>query len=99
VTIDVTAYLAWLKVQFDLLGGTIQIKTITHLNQIPTVVSAPVDAIVNCTGLGSRFLGGVEDLNVYAVRGQTLLCRPTNGKLLETVTRIAGMSFVVLSFM
>ncbi|KAF5314578.1 hypothetical protein D9611_007208 [Ephemerocybe angulata] len=34
---------------------------------------APPAAIVVCAGLGARFLGGVEDENVYPIRGQTVL--------------------------
>ncbi|KAG8216514.1 hypothetical protein J3R82DRAFT_6630 [Butyriboletus roseoflavus] len=33
------------------------------------------DAIFVCTGLGSRFLGGVEDHCVYPLRGETVLLR------------------------
>lgn len=29
--------------------------------------------IVNCTGLAARFLGGVNDADVYPTRGQTVL--------------------------
>lgn len=35
----------------------------------------PPDAVVVCTGLGTRFLGGVEDKDVFPVRGQTVLIR------------------------
>lgn len=31
------------------------------------------DGIIVCTGLGSRFLGGVEDKDVYPIRGQTVI--------------------------
>jgi hypothetical protein len=37
--------------------------------------SPVVDAVVVCTGLGSRMLGGVEDKDVYPIRGQTVLLR------------------------
>ena len=33
----------------------------------------PVDALIVCVGLGARTLGGVEDKDVYPVRGQTVL--------------------------
>ena len=34
-------------------------------------------AIIACPGIGARFLGGIEDKDVYPVRGQTiLLCAP-----------------------
>jgi D-amino-acid oxidase len=34
-----------------------------------------VDAIVACPGLGARALGGVEDKDVFPVRGQVVLLR------------------------
>ncbi|KAF8632898.1 hypothetical protein AX17_004744 [Amanita inopinata Kibby_2008] len=33
------------------------------------------DAVVVCAGIGARALGGVEDTNVYPIRGQTVLLR------------------------
>ncbi|KAH6909426.1 D-amino-acid oxidase [Coprinopsis sp. MPI-PUGE-AT-0042] len=41
-----------------------------HCSQNPS--SSP-DAIVVCVGLGARHLGGVEDQDVYPIRGQTVL--------------------------
>jgi hypothetical protein len=35
----------------------------------------PVDALIICVGLGARMLGGVEDKDVYPVRGQTVQLR------------------------
>lgn len=31
--------------------------------------------IIACPGIGARFLGGIEDKDVYPVRGQTILLR------------------------
>ena len=36
---------------------------------------APPHAVVVCTGLGARTLGGIEDRTVHPVRGQTVLVR------------------------
>lgn len=36
--------------------------------------SAP-DAVIVCVGLGAKSLGGVEDHDVYPVRGQTVILR------------------------
>ncbi|KAF9011813.1 hypothetical protein BDQ17DRAFT_1344887 [Cyathus striatus] len=33
------------------------------------------DAVINCLGLGARFLGGIEDKNAYPVRGQAVMIR------------------------
>lgn len=38
-------------------------------------ISSPVDAVIVCTGLGARSLGGVEDKAMYPLRGQTVLLR------------------------
>lgn len=40
-----------------------------------TILTSPPDAVVVCLGLGARFLGGVEDKDVYPVRGQTILIK------------------------
>ncbi|KAJ2915167.1 hypothetical protein MD484_g5249, partial [Candolleomyces efflorescens] len=32
-------------------------------------------AVINCTGIGARFLGGVEDKKLYPLRGQTIIVR------------------------
>lgn len=37
--------------------------------------SGRVDAVVVCTGLATRALGGVEDMAMYPVRGQTVIVR------------------------
>jgi glycine/D-amino acid oxidase-like deaminating enzyme len=43
-----------------------------HIISKPDGVKPPA-AIVVCAGLGARFLGGVEDKDVYPIRGQTVL--------------------------
>ena len=35
----------------------------------------PVDALIVCAGLAARMLGGVEDKDMYAMRGQRVLMR------------------------
>lgn len=34
-----------------------------------------VDAIVVCAGMGARNIGGVDDMNMFPIRGQTILLR------------------------
>lgn len=36
---------------------------------------SPPDAVIVCVGLGAKSLGGVEDHDVYPVRGQTVILR------------------------
>jgi D-amino-acid oxidase len=72
-----------------------------HTNNIHP--NGPVDLIVNCTGLSSHSLPGVEDKKVYPARGQIMLVRNTaefmldvsgtdegNGEACYLMTRAAG---------
>ena len=66
-------------------GGRVLRGTLLHINQViegGTRIFAggsahdPLPAaIVVCTGIGARSLGGIEDTAVYPVRGQTVLIR------------------------
>lgn len=44
------------------------------------------DLIVNCTGLSSLFLGGVEDKNLYPARGQIVLVRNDPADVMASVS-------------
>lgn len=82
--------------QFLAYGGRIIRGSVQHINQIleggtglfpggSTRDPLP-DAVIVCTGLGARFLGGVEDKDVYPVRGQTVLVRAPWVRFGRTVT-------------
>jgi D-aspartate oxidase len=91
LTIDVPIYLHYMKARFLTGGGTIIRATIQHISQIleggPYVFhhdylrrnrlarKVPVDGLVICAGLGARTLGGIEDPEVYPIRGQTVILR------------------------
>ncbi|KAE9399829.1 DAO-domain-containing protein, partial [Gymnopus androsaceus JB14] len=75
LTIDIKVYLCYLLSRFEKAGGTVVKGTISHLRDVQTQIESPVDAIVNCTGLGSLSLGGVQDSAMYPLRGQTVLLR------------------------
>lgn len=76
-------YLNHLFTRFHAAGGSIARGSVQHINQIlengvqifSGVKSRAPDALIVCVGLGARFLGGVEDKNMYPVRGQTVLVR------------------------
>ncbi|KAK0192248.1 FAD dependent oxidoreductase [Armillaria mellea] len=84
VTIDVPVYLNYLFSRFLSKGGAAVKGQVQHVKQvIEGGVGAftgaknypkPV-AVVVCAGLGARFLGGVEDKDMYPIRGQTVLVR------------------------
>ncbi|KAI0938425.1 hypothetical protein AcV5_000111 [Taiwanofungus camphoratus] len=85
VTIDTPVYLNYLMSRFLAHGGNIVRGAVQHVSQVveggahvftcgragPT----PVDALVICPGLGARSLGGVEDMDMYPVRGQIIIIR------------------------
>ncbi|EHY57422.1 hypothetical protein HRR83_002908 [Exophiala dermatitidis] len=71
--INTTVYLSWLQTQL------LQSKKVTflrrHYHHIDALLNDFPDAraVFNCTGLGARKLGGVDDEAVYPTKGQTLL--------------------------
>ena len=83
LTFDAPKYVNYLLARFLSRGGRIVRGKVGHVKQIieggPDLFArgqasaTPVDAIVVCAGLGARNLGGVEDKDVYPVRGQVLL--------------------------
>lgn len=77
VTIDTSIYLPYLLSSFSAKGGRVFRHRVGHITQVAQGSYTPrkPDAIVVCTGIGSRSLGGVEDMDVYPIRGQTILIR------------------------
>lgn len=68
--IDPPTYLTWLLGEFERLGGTIELR---HVDDVTDV---PGEAVVNCTGLGAAELVG--DREMFAIRGQMVLV-PNDG--------------------
>lgn len=84
LTIDSPVYLNYLLSRFLAAGGSIVRGAVQHIAQVVEggagifngrkVLSSP-SAVIVCVGLGARTLGGVEDKDVYPIRGQTVLIR------------------------
>jgi D-amino-acid oxidase len=84
LTIDSPIYLNYLLSRFLAAGGSIVRGTVQHIAQVVEggagifdgrkCLSSPA-AVVVCVGLGARTLGGVEDKDMYPIRGQTVLLR------------------------
>lgn len=49
------------------------------------------DAVVVCAGIGARFLGGVEDKDVYPIRGQTVLLDAPQVRFGRTMSSLDGL--------
>ncbi|KAF8880070.1 D-amino-acid oxidase [Infundibulicybe gibba] len=99
ITIDTPVYLNYLLSRFLASGGSIIRGSVQHLSQVAEGgtrlfsggrASSP-DAIVVCAGLGARTLGGVEDKDMYPIRGQTLLVRAPWVKFGRTVSTADGL--------
>ncbi|EPS95038.1 hypothetical protein FOMPIDRAFT_1169055 [Fomitopsis schrenkii] len=85
LTFDAPKYVNYLLGRFLSRGGSVVRGKVGHVNQIieggvdlfarGQASTSPVDAVVVCAGLGARTLGGVEDKDVYPVRGQVLFLK------------------------
>jgi D-amino-acid oxidase len=88
VLINSPVYLKWLQSKFEVLGGKIVRQDISHIDQVVDLIDKNIDqfAVINCTGLGARFLGGVQDSAVYPTRGQTVIVKAPHIK--KTITHV-----------
>ena len=77
VTIDPPVYLPYLLARFLARGGSVIRNSLQHISQVIEGALTPFkpDALVVCAGIGARSLGGVEDRDVFPIRGQTVLIR------------------------
>ncbi|KAI9501178.1 hypothetical protein GGI25_000594 [Coemansia spiralis] len=97
--INVPVYLQYLLDRFVSSGGELVKQHISHINDALAYIPEneglnQIPIVVNCTGLGSLELGGVEDKNMYPIRGQTILIDAPDAK--RTITRIGKLfSYVI----
>lgn len=90
-TIEVKEYLLYLLSRFQNAGGKVLQGKLSHISDVQSHVESPVDAIVNCTGLGSLALGGVQDGAMYPLRGQTVLLRAPWVRFGRTISSRDGL--------
>ena len=76
-------YLAWLVSQCRKNGVEFKRGVFKHVADAAEVHHSgkKADLVVNCTGLSSRSLGGVEDKTLYPGRGQIVVVRNTVGAM------------------
>jgi D-amino-acid oxidase len=99
VLINSPVYLKWLEQQFRKLGGKIIKQSIAHIyelfNFFPHNNHATTAVVINCTGLGAKYLGGVQDDALFPTRGQTMIVNAPNIK--KTITHVGteGITYVI----
>ncbi|KAH7241470.1 D-amino-acid oxidase [Fusarium tricinctum] len=77
VCINTPLYLGWLVGQCRRAGIVLRRGTIEHVSDARNYSHRDniANIVINCTGLGSSRLGGVEDPQVTPIRGQVVLIR------------------------
>ncbi|KAJ1938993.1 D-amino acid oxidase [Linderina macrospora] len=87
--INVLQYLPWLTKQFVAEGGQVKKARLEHILDA-TRYADNCKVVVNCTAMGSRTLGGVNDNEMYPTRGQTLLVNAPNVNFTTMMPDSAG---------
>ncbi|KAI9057755.1 nucleotide-binding domain-containing protein [Trametes sanguinea] len=72
VSVCPDAYLPWLKSELIARGVEFVRKRVVTLGEA-AALAGPNGVLVNATGLGARSLIGLEDKDVYPIRGQTIV--------------------------
>ncbi|KAK4516638.1 uncharacterized protein ATC70_011614 [Mucor velutinosus] len=93
VLINTPVYIAWLASKFKELGGEIVQRYISHIDEVFNLDNNPF--VINCTGLGARFLGGVSDEAVFPTRGQTIVVKAPHIKRTITHKGAQGINYVI----
>ncbi|KAF2723851.1 nucleotide-binding domain-containing protein [Polychaeton citri CBS 116435] len=86
VCINTALYLPWLASQCLKHGVVLRRGIAKHITDAASLhhTGKPADLIVNCTGLSSLRLGGVEDTTMYPARGQIVVVRNDPGVMAGT---------------
>lgn len=75
--------------EFKKLGGNIIRHALIHIDEIASFAQQHKKlAVINCTGLGAKFLGGVNDDALFPTRGQTIIVKAPHIK--KTLTHLHG---------
>lgn len=97
VDIDVPLYLPYLLARFLAKRGSVVRSSIQHISQVLEGALTPSkpDALVVCAGIGARFLGGVEDKDIYPIRGQVVLIRAPWVKFGRTIYGKDQVTYII----
>ncbi|PHZ10568.1 nucleotide-binding domain-containing protein [Rhizopus microsporus ATCC 52813] len=92
VLVNSPIYLKWLENNFKGLGGVIEKRAINDLRE---VLHQDVDVVINCTGLGSKYIAGIQDKALYPTRGQTIVARAPHIKRTLTYIGSHGITYII----
>lgn len=97
VSIDTPVYLPYLLSRFLARGGNLVRSSLQHISQVLEGALTPFkpDALVTCVGIGARFLGGIEDKDIYPIRGQTVLIRAPWMKFGRTINGKDEVTYII----
>lgn len=86
VCINTAVYLPWLVSQCLKNGVVLKRRVFRHITEAANLHHSgqQADVVVNCTGLQSRNLGGIQDKNLYPGRGQIVVVRNEPGLMCAT---------------
>ncbi|KAJ5312340.1 hypothetical protein PENANT_c011G01453 [Penicillium antarcticum] len=84
VCINPPVYLAWLVGQSVKNGAVFKRANLKHITDAANAhhTGKKADVVINCTGLSSKFLGGVLDEKMYPARGQVVVVRNDPGPMM-----------------
>lgn len=84
--LNIAIYLPWLFSQCLKNGVKFKRANISHISEAAKLHHsvAVAKVVINCTGIGSAKLGGVEDSSLVPARGQIVLVRNEAGPMIAT---------------
>lgn len=90
ILMDTSLYMPWLLSQYQQLGGTLEQKAVSKIEE----ALADHSVVINCTGLGAREL--LDDKEVYPVRGQIVKVKPNGFEIVVNDDEGPnGLSYIV----
>ncbi|KAJ0271084.1 hypothetical protein CBS470a_013319, partial [Colletotrichum nupharicola] len=78
IIITPSTYLAWVRNRLEATGVKFQRLSVNSLSDLRGMGH---DLLINCTGVGARYLTDVADLDMQEVRGQTILVKSDFNKI------------------
>ncbi|KAL4073565.1 hypothetical protein J3A83DRAFT_4357577 [Scleroderma citrinum] len=95
-----SVYLNCLLGRFLTNGGTVVRARLQHISQAIqggiTALPQQPNGVIVCIGLGARFLGGIEDKDIFPIRGQTIVLKAPWVKYGRTLSSVDGLCSYIM---